>query len=38
MLHTTDASVRPSHLTALEKQTKTIVRGVYQNPDNNLCP
>lgn len=38
MLHTTDASVRPGHLTALEKQTKTIVRGVYQNPDNNLCP
>lgn len=38
MLHTRDISVEPGQLFAVEKQTKTIVRGVYQNPDNNLCP
>lgn len=38
MLHTRDTSVRPGQLTGMEKQTKTIVRGVYQNLDNNLCP
>ncbi|XP_053788576.1 Fanconi anemia group G protein isoform X5 [Vidua chalybeata] len=37
MSHSRDVSVEPGHLTAMEKQTKTIVRGVYQNPDNNLC-
>lgn len=38
MLHTRDTSLGPGHLAAVEKQTKTVVRGVYQNPDNNLCP
>lgn len=33
MLHTRDTSVGPGQLTVMEKQTKTIVRGVYQNLD-----